>query len=935
MKLFYQQPYTILNTKDHCKKIFPSLLVLSILLIPRSVKAQAITTGTISGSPFCAGASGIIINFTYAPDSSFTGSTFTVQLSSATGSFAAPVNLQSIPSDGSDSQSITVAIPASTASGTNYKMRVVSSLPAVNGSPSASFTITANNWIGGTVSHLNDWNTASNWCNGAVPDVTTSVIIPNAVNYPIITATSYVNNITIASGASVTVDSGGTLSIHGSISNSGVFDATAGTIEMAGSSVQTISGSIFNTSTIYNLVDSNIEPTAGVNIGSTLNISNQLSFGYNNAILTTNNALVLLSNASATASVGQIAEDGSGNPLVTISGNVTVQRYYLDHRRWRFITAPVKSSGAPTISQAWQEGGQSIAGSVSDPNPGYGTHITGPTAGPFVSSTGYDQSSSNSASLARITGDLSWFSIPNTFVPVTSYQGMMLFVRGGRDFPIYTGTSFTPATAATLRTTGALNTGRVTIPVNTGFTVVGNPYAATINFNTIYGHAATTAAVTSNAFSMWDPNIGSIANIASGTGGWVTLSWNGTSYDPSPDPHLFDGFDVNGDIQSSGAFTVNGTGTGSVEIDESDKVTGTDGHLYLFRPADNTTVLSYPTTPIMLLRTTLFATDTAHVQTYLADGALNEFNASYSNDVDWSKDVQKLFNFAERVSILKDSQYLAIEKSAPPVAGDTVHLSVSGLKPLPYQFVLATTRFTRPDINAFFVDAFTHISTPIPLGDSSVAVNFTITADPASIASNRFFILFKAAPAGCVTYDKITAAAQQNKNIGVQWQVSNQVNTKEYVVERSTDKILFSTVDTTAATPTDTSGYVYNWTDTNVAFGTDYFYRVYIVGNNLATQDTSNLANAVMFQTAGINIAPNPVTNGTVNVQMSSKMPAGEYGIKIMGTSGDVFLTKMVTHGPTDETISIPFGKSVSRGMYILQMISSDKQTTKVNFEIQ
>jgi autotransporter-associated beta strand protein len=95
-----------------------------------------ITTGTVTGSPFCAGATGINVPFTYTPSVNFPNgtATFTAQLSDAAGSFAAPTNLQSVTSNASGSQSINVTIPALTTTGTGYRIRVVSALPTVNGS---------------------------------------------------------------------------------------------------------------------------------------------------------------------------------------------------------------------------------------------------------------------------------------------------------------------------------------------------------------------------------------------------------------------------------------------------------------------------------------------------------------------------------------------------------------------------------------------------------------------------------------------------------------------------------------------------------------------------------------------------------------------------------------------------------------------------------
>lgn len=95
---------------------------------------NSITTGTVPNSTYAEGASGIIIPFTYATTSAFSGATFTAQLSNASGSFAAPTALQSVASDGTGSQSISITIPSGTTPGTGYRIRVVSNAPAVSGS---------------------------------------------------------------------------------------------------------------------------------------------------------------------------------------------------------------------------------------------------------------------------------------------------------------------------------------------------------------------------------------------------------------------------------------------------------------------------------------------------------------------------------------------------------------------------------------------------------------------------------------------------------------------------------------------------------------------------------------------------------------------------------------------------------------------------------
>ncbi|MBI5541741.1 MAG: PKD domain-containing protein [Bacteroidia bacterium] len=91
---------------------------------------NSITSGTISGSPFCAG---VAVSVPFTMSGSFTaGNVFTAQLSNATGSFATPVNIGTLTS--TTSGTISATIPAGTATGTGYRIRVIASTPATTGS---------------------------------------------------------------------------------------------------------------------------------------------------------------------------------------------------------------------------------------------------------------------------------------------------------------------------------------------------------------------------------------------------------------------------------------------------------------------------------------------------------------------------------------------------------------------------------------------------------------------------------------------------------------------------------------------------------------------------------------------------------------------------------------------------------------------------------
>lgn len=119
-------------------------------------------------------------------------------------------------------------------------------------------------WQGTTT----NWFTTSNWSCTCTPTSTDNVVIPaGASAYPDLSAgTGSVNNITISSGASLSVTGTGVLRIAGTITNNGTFTASSGGITFNGSSAQTISGNAFNGGTANTIEDLVISNTSGVSI---------------------------------------------------------------------------------------------------------------------------------------------------------------------------------------------------------------------------------------------------------------------------------------------------------------------------------------------------------------------------------------------------------------------------------------------------------------------------------------------------------------------------------------------------------------------------------------------------------------------------------------------------------------------------------------------
>ncbi|HRG58859.1 MAG TPA: hypothetical protein PK323_07845, partial [Bacteroidia bacterium] len=119
---------------------------------------NSITTGAISGSPFCAGAS---VNVPFTASGTFTGgNVFTAQLSNSSGSFASPTNIGTLSS--TSSGTISATIPGATPSGSGYRIRVISSTPSIIGSDNGS-NLTVNPNVTPSISINASANPA---CNG-------------------------------------------------------------------------------------------------------------------------------------------------------------------------------------------------------------------------------------------------------------------------------------------------------------------------------------------------------------------------------------------------------------------------------------------------------------------------------------------------------------------------------------------------------------------------------------------------------------------------------------------------------------------------------------------------------------------------------------------------------------------------------------------------
>ncbi len=197
---------------------------------PNSQATSGVVTGTISGAPFCVGGgSGASVSVPYTITGSFTGgNVFTAQLSNTSGSFATPTEIGTLSSTAAGA--ISATIPAATPAGTGYRIRVISSTPAVIGTQTAAFTIRNLTAPSGVVASCASAEGSVSWSNPNCFDEVMVVVKDGTFSSTLPTGdgSAYTENLTFGSG---TPFDGGFVVYKGALSTSGAVEGLTNGVE--------------------------------------------------------------------------------------------------------------------------------------------------------------------------------------------------------------------------------------------------------------------------------------------------------------------------------------------------------------------------------------------------------------------------------------------------------------------------------------------------------------------------------------------------------------------------------------------------------------------------------------------------------------------------------------------------------------------------------
>ncbi|HPH92255.1 MAG TPA: fibronectin type III domain-containing protein [Ferruginibacter sp.] len=564
---------------------------------------------------------------------------------------------------------------------------------------------TSTTWTGLTNSN---WDEAGNW-SSCVPNASLEVTIAAGTpNAPVLNVDAEVNSLTIADGATLSL-SNKTLTINGGFT--GTASSTLTGSDEA-SLVLNSSASLISSAPIRlkNLVinggvttlASAVEITGGTATADPGEVS-----VLSGAQLESNGFLTIKSNSFGTGRVAQ--GDDAGN---YITGDVTVERFIPNNgfRSWRFLAVP--TTGSQTIRQAWQEG-------VANPSPlqnnlpGFGTLITGTGPVGAAQAAGFDGTIPKASLLTW--GTNAWVDATGTNVPIANIKGYMLFLRGNRTAAINGPVTSTSSTV--LRTTGGLYQGTQSIPSfgASSFNSVGNLYASAIDFTQLQRTGGT-----QNLFYIWDSKKQSGASL----GAYQTFSAT-NNFECTLGGGSYTVGQVNTTIESGQAFFVSTTTAGTLSLTEGSKIA--NGGSLGFRPVAPASLVK--------IDSRLYAAGSSDI----ADANVVVFNDKYSNNIT-EEDAVKMPNLVENFAVQQGDKTLSIEGRHTVTTTDEIVFNMWNLKQQQYNLEFVPKNLQTAGLEATLVDSYLNTRTPVSL-ESNTTVSFTVDANTASAAANRFKIV--------------------------------------------------------------------------------------------------------------------------------------------------------------------------------------------------
>ncbi|MGC8751759.1 T9SS type A sorting domain-containing protein, partial [Hydrotalea sp.] len=781
---------------------------------------------------------------------------------------------------------------------------------------------TSSNWTGAIST---DWANSGNWTNG-VPTSSMNATIPNVASarFPVISAAAQAGNLTINSGASLTLNNtlqvAGNLANNGSITNNSTLSiagnlanssSVTGTVVLNGTSNQSISGTgTYGSLTLNNSSGSIITLNNPIRITQLLTITA--------GTLNLNNSDITLGSSSIanTAQVGNV----SGSIIYPGTGRFVVERIIAKADGTQSVVAYNNVTASVLSDQSvWANWQESATTANYNPNNGYGTQITGEYGASQGNdaTTGIDYTNVSGGTQSMWTWDIT----VQKYVPVLNtktstlkpYLGYMMYVIP-RNINLYSVAQGSPIyfQQTILRSRGKLLTGNFTINSGVGstyqlggtttytdnsyklagaasvavvndsiYTLVGNPYAAAFDFTQAMANSGTSGLVTTQ-YSFYD---GAIAQY---------VTWDATT-GPS-----VAGSAANKYIQPGQSFFLQNDLTNNTRqfiVTENNKATGAA-----------LTGIFNQTTPFTRLYIAL-QDGAGHTR----DGALLAQRDDFSNLSRVGEDARKFRNPSENLAFTLNRMNWSIQKIQNLPIGDTLPITVWNVTAgKEYQFTAYGQLL--PQGWAIY-DALTR-QTHILSDADSLRIAFTPTTDTTTYLHRFSVVRVAALPSSNTSlYLRVNGLNGQYTLLGTSGP-SLAATGPDYTFERSSDSLHFAAIGMLNGVHDTAFGY----TDAAAPKGRVWYRirgfaadRTVYSNTVVATDNTSAMS---------IQVYPNPSNGESVALGIRN-LPVGLYRVSLYNSNGQLVYSNTLNVADSNTAQALQWNSRLATGTYFVQLQSA------------
>jgi len=767
-------------------------------------------------------------------------------------------------------------------------------------------------WETGAICEVSGYTTFAGTVTGsgqAFSDFVWNSTGQSAASTPTLENTFSARNLTIAStGAGVLnvgaatvsgnyTQTAGTFIVNQSLNVSGNFALNGGTFTPGTNAVTFDGSSAQNLSTVSTLLLPNVTFSNGgtktLTSGSFAIPSTGVLTVNSGANLNANGRLTLMSNATSSARIANIPSGAS------ITGNVKVERFITGgnkdmYRTYRMLSSPIYDNG--NASNRTYSFAQFIDDMI--------------ISGAGGSANGFDQTSNNQASAWTYNANASqpYVPLPSINTSVSVGQGAYLFYRGDRsNFTNKTTPPFVDPESIVMTFEGVLNQRDVNVPLNSGYNLVGNPYASSIDWNSA---GIIKSSLLNDVIRVWNP-----------------ASRTYTTYDGSIGVPAGVASNI---IPAGQGFFIQSNAAGSLTFTEDAKVGSQAPALLMSTPNEERFALQKlsvapgsnftSATPRAELRMTLknqvtqFEEETAVV---FQSGKSVQYNAS--EDVSYIKESKEQKVFLSSFS--SDNRRLVINympeiSENSLVKFDIDKLNGNGNYQLQVKYKDVPTGYL-----VKLHDNLLGTSTNMQNGGVhtfSIDVN-----NAASFGADRFSVSFENPNVLPVTYASFNVA-KVNQGVTVKWSTLIEAGNSKFVVERAGDDRRYIALHTELAKGNNSN---YSFIDKTPLIGNNY-YRLIQIDNNGTENPTQpqviNYTGEVNGTLDIVGVFPNPVVS-SFTIKYNGSLKDSQQTLKIVNATGQVLLSKTIAKANLLEGQELNIANYAS-GLYLVEVYENGNQ---------